>query len=804
MSEEKKENVEEIDNNLEKDATTGEIWGYSCSSLSSQIGALFAFQFPMIIMLVLKIDPILVGLVMTIRLIWDAITDPIMANITDNFHSKWGRRRPFILVGGVMLPIVCILSVYFLPKNDKILLNNPIIPKVAESNKKLSELGKLITIYGNDKKSLFVKDSENKSQNKLPHPLNETIKDSLGILKKTSLGAVSIAKENDKSDLIIYADNVTLGSDYNEKGKYTDYNMNLNLTLKDNVNKNDVKKSSSIKFLETPVKEEEKKLTWKEKIKYFFVDKDVKVGIAYKDNLNALSENIIEDRAIYKGYKYLVDQSLFFMIAKNMNLPYWKCSKNIIVTEEDKNLIKNKLSKDSAIYMPLLEQFLFADGYSIGDSRISLRDELFNDKEVAILEKFKKDKSINSNYNAYLYLWENLNIAKAYPIIKLHKQPKKIRKKKGMIASLKAGVSKLKNSSDDDKNIVYYCIIAFLLQATFSTIFGVPYYALGIELAPSYEGRTKLVAIRAIFQKFMAFLNPWIMPICFLSYFTDGIEGMTYILVALSIIAIPTVIYSVLTSKERVQSTRKEKQALFTSIKSIIKNKEFWKITGLYVVIGNSLGIFQQIGMFVTIYYVFKGNMLEGSSINAVAGSLGVFIALISVPLVAWLCNKYQKHVTMRLTIITLMLGCALKWVCYNPEYPYLIFVMPFVFSLGISSLYTVLATLMADVTDLDELNSGYRREGMFGAVSSFIMKSAGIISTLASGFILALSGFNVELGVDQAPGVFTNLRLLFSFVPATLLLGSMFLLYKYPLTRERMSEIKDILSKRRAEAKDA
>ena len=50
----------------------------------------------------LGVDPWLVGLALTLIRIYDAISDPITGWISDNFRSKFGRRRPFILVAGVL------------------------------------------------------------------------------------------------------------------------------------------------------------------------------------------------------------------------------------------------------------------------------------------------------------------------------------------------------------------------------------------------------------------------------------------------------------------------------------------------------------------------------------------------------------------------------------------------------------------------------------------------------------------------------------------------------------------------------
>ncbi|MGK0267478.1 MAG: GPH family glycoside/pentoside/hexuronide:cation symporter [Paraglaciecola sp.] len=48
------------------------------------------------------IDPLLAGLLAGLPRLFDAITDPIMGFITDNTRSKWGRRRPYIVVGAIL------------------------------------------------------------------------------------------------------------------------------------------------------------------------------------------------------------------------------------------------------------------------------------------------------------------------------------------------------------------------------------------------------------------------------------------------------------------------------------------------------------------------------------------------------------------------------------------------------------------------------------------------------------------------------------------------------------------------------
>ena len=51
----------------------------------------------------------ILGAAMLIAQIWDAITDPILGYISDNTSWKWGRRRPYILMGSVPAAVVFFL-----------------------------------------------------------------------------------------------------------------------------------------------------------------------------------------------------------------------------------------------------------------------------------------------------------------------------------------------------------------------------------------------------------------------------------------------------------------------------------------------------------------------------------------------------------------------------------------------------------------------------------------------------------------------------------------------------------------------
>lgn len=59
---------------------------------------------------VLGMPAIMAGFAALIALLVDAVTDPLMGDISDNWHSKWGRRHPFMIAAVIPFP----LSLYML------------------------------------------------------------------------------------------------------------------------------------------------------------------------------------------------------------------------------------------------------------------------------------------------------------------------------------------------------------------------------------------------------------------------------------------------------------------------------------------------------------------------------------------------------------------------------------------------------------------------------------------------------------------------------------------------------------------
>ncbi len=52
------------------------------------------------------------GWIMTIARVWDAVNDPMMGNLVDRTHTKWGKCRPYLLFGPPVIMVVTILAFF--------------------------------------------------------------------------------------------------------------------------------------------------------------------------------------------------------------------------------------------------------------------------------------------------------------------------------------------------------------------------------------------------------------------------------------------------------------------------------------------------------------------------------------------------------------------------------------------------------------------------------------------------------------------------------------------------------------------
>ncbi|MBD5093739.1 MAG: glucuronide permease [Subdoligranulum sp.] len=96
-------------------AKTWEIAFYSANNLSTNL-YMFAFMYVTYFLTgFVGVGVVLAGSITTIMRMWDGVTDPFIGMIVDKTNGKFGKNRPFIIIGNVILAVFSGLIYFVIP-----------------------------------------------------------------------------------------------------------------------------------------------------------------------------------------------------------------------------------------------------------------------------------------------------------------------------------------------------------------------------------------------------------------------------------------------------------------------------------------------------------------------------------------------------------------------------------------------------------------------------------------------------------------------------------------------------------------
>jgi len=360
----------------------------------------------------------------------------------------------------------------------------------------------------------------------------------------------------------------------------------------------------------------------------------------------------------------------------------------------------------------------------------------------------------------------------------------------------------------------YFGVIQALYFIGF-TCFSIPWIALGYEMTPDYHERTRLQAASNFVGQLPWFIAPWCWAIMHnQAWFPDIVQGGRVLAIIIGITIVGFGILPAIFNKEYFHTLPKPDvkgawnvtKDFFAGGFVTLKCKPFRKLCLFTLLIFGGFMCASAFTIYVVFFYVFKNApVLDQAYANGglLLGIYGTFSAICTmgvIYLTTVLSRKLGKRNTFFITLPLSIIGYALKWIGYNPQHPYLLLVAAPFISFGLGSLFTLVSSMVADVCDLDELTTDTRREGMFGAIYWWMVKVGVAASSVISGFLLNLTGFDVALGLGQSARTLLNMRLCDIGIPIVTSTAAIFVIKTFSITEDKAYEIRAQVERRREE----
>ena len=360
----------------------------------------------------------------------------------------------------------------------------------------------------------------------------------------------------------------------------------------------------------------------------------------------------------------------------------------------------------------------------------------------------------------------------------------------------------------------FFWSVIFYLGLTF---FSVPYVAMGYEMSDDFHERTNIMATAQWIGQWAWVIAPifWIImydPEWFPSADVAARELAIWVAIPCALCAIVPALfiksestldndYEPLSFSTIGESLKK----ILISAKEAFKIKEFRQLCGATFFIYNAFMAVSSLTFFVIVYKLFNGDAGASGIWVSLFGALGALgTTFIVIPIVTRLSKKFGKKKAFMICQSISIFGYIMLYFLFIPGKPWMyIFALPF-FSFGIGSLFTVMMSMTADVIDVDELNSGKRREGIFGAIYWWMVKVGYAIAGALSGLIIWLVGFNSDLSTLDQQGAVDGLHAFFCFFPTLGTFASMYIMRDYNIDEDRANEIRAELEKHKEKSKNS
>ena len=312
-----------------------------------------------------------------------------------------------------------------------------------------------------------------------------------------------------------------------------------------------------------------------------------------------------------------------------------------------------------------------------------------------------------------------------------------------------------------------YILFTLLLFFTACDIFEIPHGALGMEMTSDSHERTRLFSAKSFVGNLFAMSTPWLFALASMEIFKgpggNEADGMRYVSLLIAAILIPLSFWWFFKLREPgfKKAEKHEKTPFWKDMKHTATNRNFILLTLTIFTLAMGFNFVSLLGSYIPIFYVLGGNKVAGATLLGINGTIWAVTGLVAVFPLNWMSPKLGKRNTLVVAILLMCLAQVSKIGCYNPAYPYLIIIPTILLSAGMLFFFTLGSSMVGDICDEDELNTGYRSEGSYYSVFWWFIKMGTALASFVTGLLIVFTMFDETqvTKVDKLQGSVREMR---------------------------------------------
>jgi Na+/melibiose symporter-like transporter len=321
------------------------------------------------------------------------------------------------------------------------------------------------------------------------------------------------------------------------------------------------------------------------------------------------------------------------------------------------------------------------------------------------------------------------------------------------------------------------------------TMLSISHNSWGSVLAGDYDERSKIFGWREIFiilGMALVLAIPAALDLARETPISEKLAAMgIFCLLLFPLTVLPTVL-----AVPDKRSVRTETIGLQDVLELVRSNPTLWRL--LFADFTTAFAMSATAALYI-FFATYAFELKDHASLALLLYFLAGFLAM-----PAWLKLAYRmgKVGAIRMAIgYTMLLQAGLFFVTDPGNIP-LFWGYTFLAGLAFGAGPTLLHSMMADLTDIDESKTGQKRAGMYFALLATVNKLGG---ASAVGLTLTLADrlFGFTPGLENSPEAIQGLLVIFCFAPAAALAITYLPLHRYPLSKEKQAEIKQDLSEK-------